>query len=453
MRCKRPILMYVSTTNYFTGLSNRVSTAFTLLLACVILACGLAIHDGTAARSLIEAIAALAIGSLGFSARAVDIGFVARVVRGLKIVAVVPAVWIVIQLLPTPLGAHSIWTNANEAMGQHSWGHISVDLGRTILALTFYLTNVALILVCIFVARDRRRAELILFALTAITAIAVVGLLIGKWGIISGATVSDETLSGLSALGILLSLASAVRTIERHEGESSKGTKQRENIRIALIAIGAGLIIDVIGLGIAAPLNVILVVLFGIIYFGSVQVIRRADLGNWAALMLVGTMVIAAAMIVVWRYDFTREISAWFQFASASSADAISITQRMLSDSRWTGTGAGTFAAMLPIYQDLGHSIAQPPSTISGFAVELGLPMTLFVIALAAWLTVILYRASLSRGRDSFYAAAAAAGVVIILGEAFCDSSLLNASVAVLGDALIGLGLAQRISGRENPLD
>ena len=105
----------------------------------------------------------------------------------------------------------------------------------------------------------------------------------------------------------------------------------------------------------ARPLNVILVVLFGIINFGSVQVIRRADLGNWAALALVGTMIIAAAMIVAWRYNSSREISAWFQFASASSADAISITQRMLSDSRWVGTGAGTFAAVLPIYQDLGQ--------------------------------------------------------------------------------------------------
>ena len=88
----------------------------------------------------------------------------------------------IVQLLPTPIGAHSIWANANEAMGQHSWGHISIDLGRTILALAFYLTNVALIVVGVFVARDRGRAELILFALTAITAITVAGLLIGKWG-------------------------------------------------------------------------------------------------------------------------------------------------------------------------------------------------------------------------------------------------------------------------------
>jgi hypothetical protein len=235
-----------------------------------------------------------------------------------------------------------------------------------------------------------------------------------------------------------------MRAIERYE--SAKGG-QAQKIRTALVVIGAGLIVDIIGLNAGATLNIALATLFGIATFGSVQVIRRVELGDWAALMLIGTMITAAAMIIVWRYDSSRGLSPFLQFASTSSADAISITQRMLSDSRWSGTGAGTFAAILPVYQDLGSAITQPPSTISGIAVELGQPMSLLAIALAAWLIVIFYRGALDRGRDSFFPAAAAAGAVIMLGEAFCDASLLNASVAILGDALIGLGLAQRVSG------
>lgn len=429
-----------------------MSTAFTLLLACVILASGMAIHDGVAARSLIEVLAAVAIASMALSARTADVDFIARATHGLAIATAVPAVWLIIQLLPTPIGAHSIWANANEAMGQHSWGHISIDLGQTILALTFYLANVVLILVGILVAKDRRRAELILFALTAITAITIAGLLIGKWGGIAGVSGSDEILGGVSALGILLSLTSAARTFERRESETAKTVELTENFRTTLIIIGVALIVDIVGLLTGATTNVVLVALFGIATFGSVQVIRRVGLGNWAALTLVGTMTVAAAMVVIWRYDSSRALSPLFQFATGLSADAASMTQRMLSDSRWTGTGAGTFAAVLPIYRNLGSSVTQPPTTISGLAVELGLPMTLFVIALAAWLIAVLYHAALNRGRDSFYSAAAAAGVIILLGEAFCDSSLLNASVAVFGDALIGLGLAQRFSGRDNPL-
>jgi hypothetical protein len=415
----------------------------------VVLASGSAVHDGLAARSFIEVLATLAFASVAISARALDLNFINRATKGLQIVAAVPAIWMIIQLLPTPIGAHSIWAFANEALGRRSWGHISIDLGLTTLALTFYLANVALVLVGILVARDRRHAELISFALTAITAITVVGLLVGKWGLISGVTNPDEMLSAISALGILLSLTSTVRAIERYERRGAKPAGSAQNIRTTLSIIGAGLVVDIIGLGAGATLNSSLVALFGIATFGSLQLIRRVGLGSWAALILVATITIAAAMIVVWRYDSSRNLSLFLQFASASSADAVSITQRMLSDSRWLGTGAGTFGALLPIYQDLGSSITRPPTTMSGFAVELGLPMSLFVIGLAAWLAVILYRGALNRGRDSFYPAAAAAGTVILFGQAFCDSSLLNPSVAILGDALIGLGLAQSLSGRD----
>ncbi len=423
-----------------------MSTGLTLLLVCIVLASGSAIHDGATGRSLIAVLAAVALADLGISARAIDVNFVGRCTKGLKIVAAIPAVWMVIQLLPTPIGAHSIWAFANEALGQHAWGHISIDPGRTTLALAFYLANVAIVLVGIFVARDRRRAELILNTLTAIAAITAVGLLIGKSGLIASVTNTDEVLSAISALGILLSLTSGVRTIERHEGKDG-GSGQ--NVRTALIAIGAGLLVDIVGLSAGATLNVGLAALFGIATFGSLQVIRRVRLEGWAVLILVGTIAIAAVMVIIWRSDSSRNLSLFLQFASASSADAISITQRMLSDSRWLGTGAGTFSAVLSIYQDLGSSITRPPTTISGLAVELGLPISLFVMAFAAWLAVILYRGALNRGRDSFYPAAAAAGTVILLGQAFCDSSLLNPSVAVLGDALIGLGLAQSISGRD----
>jgi hypothetical protein len=209
--------------------------------------------------------------------------------------------------------------------------------------------------------------------------------------------------------------------------------------------------IGIIGLSASATLNVGLTTMFGVATFASVQTIRRASLANWAALILLATILVAAAMIVLWRYDSTRALSPFLQFATASSPDAISVTQRMLSDASWLGAGAGTFSALLPLYQDLGSSITQPPSTISVLAIELGWPMALFAIALAIWLAVVLYRGALNRGRDSFYPAAAAAGAVIALGQAFCDASLLNSCVAVMIGALMGLGLAQTISGRESP--
>jgi hypothetical protein len=425
-----------------------LSIAFTLLLVCLVLASGLAIHDGSAARSLIEALAVVALAALAMSAQAIDINFVGRSTRGLKAAAAIPAVWMVFQLLPTPIGAHSIWAYANEALAQQAWGHISVDLGETILTLASYLANMSLTLVTIFVARDRRRAEQILFALAAIATITALGLLIGKWALIASA-INNAVLAGVSALGILLSLASGLQTIERYEKGGEKPETGVQNISTALS--GVGLMVGIVGLSASATLNVGLTTIFGVATFVSVQGIRRAGLAKWAALLLVATMLVAAAMIVLWRYDPTRALSPFLQFATASSPDAIAVTQRMLSDASWLGAGAGTFSALLPLYQDLGSSVTQPPSTISALAIELGWPMALFAIASTTWLAVILYRGALNRGRDSFYSAAAAAGVVTILAEAFCDASLLNSCIAVIGGALVGLGLAQTIGSRESP--
>jgi hypothetical protein len=77
--------------------------------------------------------------------------------------------------------------------------------------------------------------------------------------------------------------------------------------------------------------------------------------------------------------------------------------------------------------------------------------MAIFTIAIAIGLVVNLYRGALVRGRDSFYPAAGAACTIIILGQAFCDSSLLQSGVAVVGGIMIGVGLAQSVSRGDGP--
>jgi len=430
---------------HFKNRTACLSTAFSLLLVCIVLASGAAIHDSAAAQSLIEVLAVVALVFVGVGASAIDVNFVARCTKGLKIAAAIPVIVMIVQILPVPTGAHSIWINANEALGRQSWGHISVDLGRTVLALTFYLANISLILVSVFVTRERRRAELLLFALTSIATLTTLGLLIGKFALSAGLS-NKDVLSGFSALALLLSLASVARAIEA--SETRGGKPEPRNTRQALIACSAGLIVGLIGLSASATLNVALTVMFAVMIFGSVEALRRIGSARWAASVILITMAIAAAMIVVWRYDSSQALSPLLQFATGGSPEAISATQRLLSDTPWLGVGAGTSAAVLPIYQDLGGSISQPPSTMAAVAIELGLPMAFFVMATVTWLIAILYRGALNRGRDSFYPAAAAAGALVLLGEAFCDPSLLNASVAVFADALIGLGIAQRVSGK-----
>src|SRR6185437_13667492 len=158
---------------------------------------------------------------------------------------------------------------------------------------------------------------------------------------------------------------------------------------------------------VSATLNIWLVAAFGVAAYISVQIVRRFGLAGWATAVVVATMVIAAAMIILWRYNAGGTLPPVLQFATAASADSISVTRRILADTSWLGTGAGTFAQLLPIYQELGTLVTAPPSTAAALAIELGWPMMLFVFALGIGAIVALYRGALVRGRDSFYPAAA----------------------------------------------
>jgi hypothetical protein len=97
----------------------------------------------------------------------------------------------------------------------------------------------------------------------------------------------------------------------------------------------------------------------------------------------------------------------------------------------------------LPIYQQLSASPTKAPSTALALAIELGWPMALFAIAATIGLVVILFRGALVRGRDSFYPAAAAACVIMVFGQAFCDISLRHSCVVIVVDLVVALGLAQ----------
>jgi hypothetical protein len=431
-------------------LGNRLSIAFSLLFISIAFVPASVFLDGHVANSVAAALSATGCAFIGISARAADVSFAAHVTRGLKLAAAVPAIWMALQILPTPFGSHSIWINSSDALGQQSWGHISIDIGNTFEALTFYLANVSLIVVGLFVATVRRRAELILWALAATTTLTTIVLLVTKWGPIAdlAANEMNDMLSAFSSLAIVLSLATGVLAVERHESRLADPTRPAQNTQMGLAFCIFGLLVGIAGLATSATLNVVLTTAFGVLAFGSVQAIRRAGIVGWATGILIATLVIATAMIILWRYDSIGARSPFLQFATSASPDAILVAQRILSDTSWLGTGAATYAALLPVY---GSSVTRAPSSVATFAIELGWAMTLFTIAAAIGLVVVLYRGALIRGRDSFYPAAAAACVVIILGQAFCDTNLLHSCVAVIGDAMIGLGLAQSVSRGNSP--
>jgi hypothetical protein len=81
-------------------------------------------------------------------------------------------------------------------------------------------------------------------------------------------------------------------------------------------------------------------------------------------------------------------------------------------------------------------------------ALEWGYVGLLIVGVLLLQLLVVLFRGALSRGRDSFYAAGAAASLVTMFCESYCDASLTDVAVQMLAAIIVGLGLSQTTSRR-----
>ena len=422
--------------------AHDLSIAFTLLSVLIALFPVVTISDGLASQSLAAALAALIMAAAAIAARTADVQFAGQVTRRLGLAVALPAVWMVVQLLPMPFPAlaHTIWTNGHEALDQKAWGHISVDLGKTLGALATYLANIALVLACILVARDYQRAGRLLIMLGAITALTILVLLTDRifhlFAFASGS--SQDSLGAASALGLVLSLAIGVFGLERGGYPTKSG-------RTLLFLSGAGMLICVTGLAGAANLNIAVLAAFGAATFLSTRLARSLRLARWTTAVLLATLVAAAMMIVAWRFDTNSTLSPLLQFASRP-ASSLAVAQRLLADTGWLGSGASTYDVLLPIYQDFSNTMTQPPSTTVALVVGLGWPMVLIIIGIGLSLIVRLYGGALARGRDSFYAAAAASAVIVLLGEAFCDASLLNAGVAATADVLIGTGLAQSVS-------
>ena len=84
-----------------------------------------------------------------------------------------------------------------------------------------------------------------------------------------------------------------------------------------------------------------------------------------------------------------------------------------------------------------------PPNAITGLLVELGRPMTVMIGVVTCIAIVVLLRASLRRGRDSFYPALGAGCLMALLIRAFADAEIFAQSVSIIAAGTIGLALAQ----------
>jgi hypothetical protein len=435
-----------------------VFVVFLLLIALIAATPVIAFVDGATIHGLVVAIMAAAVAVMARAIPPDEAGHLSKLFRPLAICLALPALWMVIQVLPMPPGgllSHPIWASAETALGKPLKGSISVDPGVTLIALARYLSVAATIFVAAAVTIDRRRAEWALFSLTGVTAVmaavvvahSLVGLSVAEDSYDSGAR---AILVGGCSLGVIVAAAAAIRAFERHETRRVKGEGSLVKFALGFGASLAALAICCLGLFCGAAPQEIFVAACGFGVMALVVVARRLGLGAFVSATLATFAIIIALVLAAARPLGHGDLT--LGYANATPP-LISIAERVMSDTAWTGSGAGSFAALLPIYRDVGDLAVgrSAPTSAAQVAIELGAPALWIILIMILAFAGFLLRGAVQRGRDSFYSAAAMSSAVVLTLQAFCNASALGTAIALVAAAILGLGLAQSVSRSTSP--
>ena len=425
--------------------------AFALLGILLVTAPIFIIFDGPIIHGVITAVAAVSVAVVSVRIRPGEAGFLSMVIWPVAIVAAVPALWMLIQLLPLQkIGlANPIWESAAAALGRPLAGSISIDPGATLISFVRYLSAAAIAFVAAAVAVDRRRAEWVLFALMAATTLIALMVLVAGLGgftfLYSNGGLAGDAATESAGLGVILAAAAALHIFEhgktQRPDQVGSGFWHRSTFAACLVAVAICSLALIVG----ATSQVYFAVACGVATLAAAVVIRRFGLGLWGNSAIISiTLFIAIAIVVLQPGD--RTMSLTIVFATHASASLIAVAQRVLAEASWAvGTGAGTFAAILPIYLGLDElstgTIA--PTAAAAIAVEMGRPLLGAILIAAIALVVTLLRGALRRQRDSFYSTAGAGCVTTITLLTFGNAALFSTPVLVIAAVIIGLAIAQ----------
>jgi hypothetical protein len=424
----------------------NVSNALLVLTTLIIGSPAILWLDGPIMQALVTGAAGVAVVSC--TMRPGEAIFFVSFARPAALLAAVPALWMLIQVVPMGLFAHPIWASAQAALGHPILGSISIDVGAGALALGRYLTIVAIGFWTAAAAIDRQRAEHILFALVAATGlialIMTAAKLFGFGDFRSAAGPALMQATDSMVIGVIVAGAAMVRTLERYETRRANPGRSVTTLTATFAACAAAFTLCFGSLLALAPRSVLVPAGYGIGVVAAIVLIRRLDLGRWGIAGICASAIVVAAPVGAGYLGGAKQDFS-FGFARPSPEALVSTTQRMLIDAPFLGTGAGTFAAIAPIYHDIDDSASfTTASTVAAAAaIELGRPILWLLVLTAGGAIAILLRAALRRGRDSFYAAAGAGTLMALLLLIFTNAGLLGTAPAMLAAATLGLAFAQ----------
>ena len=427
---------------------------FYLLVLLIYATPAFLIIDSPIEDGVIPGILALAFAFVARTIRPGQADHFLNIARPVAIVAAVPAVWMIVQMLPLGIVGVSnpIWDSASAGIGHPIRGSISIDPGFTLLSLSRYFTMTAVLFLSIVASLDRQLAQWVLFALTTATALIAL-VLIGDD--VTGrnflfATDHKALGSGAldsAALGLILSSASAIGEFDRFQTQRIKGKSSIATFAVAFTFSVVAFAACALAIFLHATAYLILAAVSGLATLGVVVLIRRLGWGPWGR-SAIGSIAIVIAVSVVATQPVSRVTALLLPLVPQVSISHSSFAERILAATPWTGTGAGTFAALIPIYRDVDEVVTDysPPNVATKIAVEAGRPAVWAVLFIAIAAAAALFRGALRRGRDSFYSAAGAGCIATIVLLSFTNAGMVQTTTSVVASAIVGLAFGQRLS-------
>ena len=421
-----------------------------ILILLIIATPVIVIFDGPITHGLITLVVALSVAIIALRIRTGEAGFLSSVFSAAAIVSAIPALWMLVQILPLKaVGlANPIWESATVALGRLPGGSISIDPGATLIALVQYLSMVAVALVAAAVAIDRHRAQGLLFVLTASATLIALMFLATSLGIFTFPNSAQVTAIGnvatvCAVLGVILGSTGVFHTVERWQ---ARANRREPAVWVRLIFAGyfGAIALCFLALTTTATSQTYFALLCGIATLIIVIAIRHFHLGPWGYAAIVAIASVVAIAVVTFQ-PAVQTLGLMLAFTSQAPRPLVTLTQRILAETSWTGTGAGTFAALLPIYRDLNEMATGTvaPNALAAIAIEMGRPFLMASLAAAIALIIIFLHGAVRRGRDLFYSTAGASCSVTITLLAFGNAALFNTAVTIIAAAVVGMALAQ----------
>jgi hypothetical protein len=425
--------------------------AFVILTCLIAILPALVMLDNNLATGLTAAVVAAAMAVVAVTLPSSESRRFTRLLGPLAfLILLIPCIWMLLQVMPTSRRwlVNPVWVSASAALGKPLAGAISLDIGATLLALARYCCVLGAAIIAAAVALNRQRAESLLWLLTAIATLIATGLIgfdLGYLPFSSLESFADHIDAvNIAAIGVVLSCATGVHAYEQFEAAKTRQKSLRTIAMISIAASGIALFICVSAIVICADAALFVTALFGAAIVISTLVIRKWKFGPWGqagiaavtAIALVGFFAIVPAR---------RDVDLTIAF---SGQDQIASIDRMLSDAKWAGSGAGSFEALLPIYRDTNETTSyETPTVAAAVSIEMGRPFLWISIAIALLGASILFRRALLRGRDYVYSAAGAACIIVFLISAFATAGVPGITAPLMTSIVCGLAFAQSRRG------